>query len=334
MDKPFFSILIPAFNQVGLMDKCIASLEKQSFEDFEVIIVDDGSTDATNEMLQKMCSTDKYTILRHEVNKSLLVARHTAMKNAKGEYILFLDSDDYYTDDALECLHEYLAKNPVDIVRFGYQEMPKGVEKLPVVTSKSDMEALMDADITPTIWKNCYSKRVIEKVLSRFEPFYCNMSEDVFYSTLLFSCAKSFGVFDKVLYNYELGNGMSTSEDHSNHNYDKFLKVFESVNNACSHMLEYVIKYAPEYEMQAKKKIRAAHKFILMNYCFKETDMCKIVDYLQVYRRPEYRDVYEAGCRLLLPGCLRYAMGLDDDKMEMTRVEYLTVEQWLAQWYE
>ncbi len=334
MSKPFFSILIPAFNQVGLMDNCIASLKNQSFEDFEVIIVDDGSTDATYEMLRKMCNTDQYTILRHEVNKSLLVARHTAMKEAKGKYILFLDSDDYYMDDALESLHDFIEKNPVDIVRFGYQEVPEEVEKPPVVTSKNDMAALMDADITPTIWKNCYSERVITKALSRFEPFYCNMSEDVFYSTVLFSCAESFGVLDKVLYNYELGTGMSTSYDHTNHNYDKFMKVFDSVNNACMHMIEYVIKYAPEYEKQARKKIKSAHKFILMNYCFKETDICKIVDYLQVYRRPEYREVYEDGCRLLFPACVRQTLGLTDDKMEKTGLEYMTVEQWLAQWYE
>ena len=124
--RPFFSILVPVYNQVGKMDECIASLRAQTFPDFEAIFVDDGSTDASWPMLQGFVEQDeRMSAVQHGENRSLLAARYTGMSHAKGEYILFLDSDDYLSDDALECLRNKLAAEPVDILRFGYRTEPQ-----------------------------------------------------------------------------------------------------------------------------------------------------------------------------------------------------------------
>ena len=100
---PFFSILVPVFNMESRMDDCIASIKAQTFTDYEVILVDDGSKDGSYEMLLGFAKEDsRYSAFRHEGNRSLLCARYTGMANARGRYILFLDSDDTIVPDTLE----------------------------------------------------------------------------------------------------------------------------------------------------------------------------------------------------------------------------------------
>ena len=103
----FFSVLIPVYNQVGKMQECIDSLNAQSFTDLEIIMVDDGSTDDSYQMLLSFAGKDpRIKVFRHEKNSSLVGARYTGMQHASGEYVFFLDSDDSITADAFEILNK------------------------------------------------------------------------------------------------------------------------------------------------------------------------------------------------------------------------------------
>jgi len=106
----FFSIVIPTYNRAHLIETTVKSLLSQSFGDFEIIIIDDGSADNTEEIIQQLHS-EKIVYYKIE-NKGVAHARNLGIQKAKGKYIGFLDSDDKVKPNHLQTAYEYLSKNP------------------------------------------------------------------------------------------------------------------------------------------------------------------------------------------------------------------------------
>ncbi|MBI9067998.1 MAG: glycosyltransferase family 2 protein [Salinivirgaceae bacterium] len=104
MSKPFFSIIIPAFNRAYILTQTIESVLLQTFNDFELIVVDDGSTDNTKEVVQNILDSRLTYIYQHNAERS--VARNNGIRNSKGKYICFLDSDDWYENNHLQTLFD------------------------------------------------------------------------------------------------------------------------------------------------------------------------------------------------------------------------------------
>src|SRR4051812_14236148 len=92
--NPFFSVIIPAYNAANTIRKTLESLQKQTFKDFEILVVDDGSTDNTKEIVEQH-STVKYI---YQNNAGPGKARNNGSKHASGEYLIFLDADDIIFD--------------------------------------------------------------------------------------------------------------------------------------------------------------------------------------------------------------------------------------------
>ena len=105
---PFFSIIIPTYNRSSIICRNILSLTKQSFQNFEIIVIDDGSTDDTEErvkILQKSIANLSYY---YQSNAERSAARNNGIKKAKGEFIICLDSDDYFDNNHLQVLYNYI----------------------------------------------------------------------------------------------------------------------------------------------------------------------------------------------------------------------------------
>lgn len=105
---PFFSIILPTYNRAHFLPKAIESVLKQTFEDWELIIVDDGSTDNTKEVVAKY--QDSRIRYIYQKNQERSAARNNGIDQAQGEYICFLDSDDYYLPERLQKLFEIIIK--------------------------------------------------------------------------------------------------------------------------------------------------------------------------------------------------------------------------------
>jgi glycosyltransferase involved in cell wall biosynthesis len=103
-NSPFFSIVVPTYNRAHLLLKTIDSIIKQSFEDWELVIVDDGSTDNTKELVQSY--NDNRIKYIWQENQERSAARNNGISNSKGLYICFLDSDDYFLEDRLDVLYK------------------------------------------------------------------------------------------------------------------------------------------------------------------------------------------------------------------------------------
>jgi glycosyltransferase involved in cell wall biosynthesis len=98
---PLVSVVIPAFNAVGVIEQTLQSVQAQTFENFEVIIVDDGSTDNTAAIVQRFCSMDPRFVLMTQPHSGVSVARNMAIAHAHGEFIAFLDADDVWLPEKL-----------------------------------------------------------------------------------------------------------------------------------------------------------------------------------------------------------------------------------------
>lgn len=112
MDKPLISVIIPAYNVSPYIKKCIDSVLGQEFHDFEVLLVDDGSTDNTGELCDQLASEDQRIKAYHKTNGGLSDARNYGIDRASGEYLTFIDSDDYITPDYLSYLKYLIDKIP------------------------------------------------------------------------------------------------------------------------------------------------------------------------------------------------------------------------------
>ncbi len=145
MKKPKFSIIVPVYNTEKYLKRCLDSIKSQTFKDYEVIIVNDGSTDNSSNIISKYT----YKVINQE-NQGLSMARNNGVKYASGEYLIFLDSDDYIEKDLLKEINNSLSNSP-DLVRYqikevfdnkddiNYEEVPfdnkNGIEAFKLITN-------------------------------------------------------------------------------------------------------------------------------------------------------------------------------------------------------
>lgn len=116
-----YSFIIPVYNVQKYLNQCVESVLSQTYQNFEIILVDDGSTDGSGKMCDDFSHTVKCISVIHQKNSGASVARNNGINHAKGQYIIFLDSDDYWRlNDGLEKI-DLLMKNDTDIVYFASQ---------------------------------------------------------------------------------------------------------------------------------------------------------------------------------------------------------------------
>ncbi len=169
------SVIIPVYNTELYLKECLESVINQSLKEIEIICINDGSTDGSFKILKEYSKLDSRIILINQENRGLSEARNNGIKIAKGEYIHFLDSDDfYYKNDALEKLYKKISKNNVDILFFDIVNFYEKTKKI----------------------KNCQSNSLKEKTIYSGENILKNylVKEKVSSS----SCYK---IFKKKLFN-------------------------------------------------------------------------------------------------------------------------------------
>jgi len=131
---PLISVVIPAYNAGQFLDETLESVLSQTYENWECIIVNDGSTDNTESVVKKWCEKDSRFRLTNKENGGLSSARNWGIKESKAEYIAFLDADDILTSDSLEVRINVLIEQNVDLVATKLQHF---TDKLPKVSKNN-----------------------------------------------------------------------------------------------------------------------------------------------------------------------------------------------------
>ena len=119
----FISIIIPIYNIEKYVEQCVNSVLEQSYKKFEVLLIDDGSKDKSGEICDILCGLDDRVRVIHKKNGGLSSARNEGIINSKGDYIIFMDGDDYWDDsDFLHDIVNGLNKSNADLINFGFRK--------------------------------------------------------------------------------------------------------------------------------------------------------------------------------------------------------------------
>ena len=196
-----FSIIIPAYNVADYLENCVESILKQTYDNYEVIIVNDGSTDETGKIADDLSLQFKQINVIHQSNGGASKARNTGMKEVVGDYILFLDGDDFWSDIYfLDQVASELNKQLVDVVIFGYSYYyDNEIKEIPVSRLNVLIEATNFGLFNGPNWNKCISKELINKELSFPEDL---VSEDSLYCSSIMKMMESFSVINSTQYMY------------------------------------------------------------------------------------------------------------------------------------
>lgn len=191
--KKRFSIIVPAYNVEKYIEEAIKSVLAQEFEDYELILIDDCSTDNTKNILEKYKSKTTKVYSTTKNTGTAAGPRNVGLKHARGEYIIFLDGDDkLYNSKVLGKIDKLIAEETYDVVYLGYQDIGNA-DKLRVSNNaNSTKEARIICDITFSVSSRCWNREFIEKNNMRFK-------ESMYYEDELF-CMKANILVEKTTY--------------------------------------------------------------------------------------------------------------------------------------
>ena len=128
---PLVSIIVPVYNIMEYLPRCVESLRNQTYETIEILLVDDGSTDGTGALCDRLAAEDSRIRVFHKENGGSSSARNLGIAQAKGEYLGFVDSDDYVEPDMYERLYYAVEQNGLPIAQTGRDEIDKDGNILP-----------------------------------------------------------------------------------------------------------------------------------------------------------------------------------------------------------
>jgi glycosyltransferase involved in cell wall biosynthesis len=225
----FFSIIIPAYNVEKYIGRAISSVLNQGFQDFEIIIVNDGSFDKTADAIDEYAKTKKNIyVVNHLQNDSLHIARMDGVAASKGQYVVFLDGDDYFTDNAFDILYNEIKQNPgYDFYEFGYIRQPSHDVVFPSFTGEDRFSAYFsrDQNLAPTMWNKAYNADLLKKAFDIMEKTYINYVEDTYESVVIAFYAKKIFQIKKNITNYRIDTGISNTY----RDYDKTIVFMQSI---------------------------------------------------------------------------------------------------------
>ena len=201
------SVCIPVYNCHDYIGRCLDSIVNQTYRELEIIIVDDGSNDGTELICNEYAEKDDRIHVFHQANSGVSVARNVAISNCHGDWIAFVDSDDYLENNAFEILMDKVNCHSADILMYKYQSITKGKIKqymddsdIPFgrITREEALTLLSTSAIGNYLWNKLFRKWLFDGVVFPVGEIF----EDVAVLYTVFEKTDSFYRIDNVLYNY------------------------------------------------------------------------------------------------------------------------------------
>ena len=216
--KDLISIIVPVYNTDSYLDRCFSAIAGQTYENFEALIIDDGSTDGSSSICDDWANKDSRFRVIHQKNAGQAAARNAGIDASKGDFIAFADSDDYIAADYLQKLYDALVANEADISMCGYYEYHKdetyklGPDFVRTIDRVEALELLIKDDVFKSFpWGRLFRKELFDGV--RF-PVGRNY-EDLAINYRLFDKASHVTTITDPLYNYEIREGSMSYNDAS-----------------------------------------------------------------------------------------------------------------------
>lgn len=276
-NNPAISIIVPAYNSGKHLGELLDSILRQSFEDWELIIADDGSSDNTGDIADRYASTDNRIKVIHLANKGVSSARNTCIDSANGQYLFFADADDLLSKDCLKELIDHASDN-ADIIQssfsFLYENGKTENDPNPVNNTYSSSEQIMEAfmngptgNIRVSVWAKLFRREAFSDVRFANDLRVC---EDALYVYECCRKAKKVVCFGAPLYLYRQHEG-SVMDSHLPDTYKDYFKLFDRLKK----------DFGNDKKLYRKTARRKAETALWLMRLFKDKDNKKELWYLR-----------------------------------------------------
>ncbi len=322
-----YSILVPVYNVEQYLSKCLDSIVNQEFksEDFEVILVDDGSSDSSGQICDSYSDRYGNVTVVHQDNKGLLMARYAGVINSVGQYLVFIDSDDYIDGSFLSVIDKHIDSLSPDFMVYGYiEERDTKSRRCPVtdreyeVIGKTDfIDRFVRTDGLNSIWNKVVRADILRENAEEVYGFPTNIGEDKIQTAFLIKYSERIAFLGDCPYHYVLRD--SSIAHHKSENdiskmisvYDRVRTILEDVINSenmseekqketmrlydrvsLSGILDHVYKYDKRDDLTAATKSMSLERIKVDNSEFFAGKRHLISD-LKLYNRVRYRLLME-----------------------------------------
>lgn len=240
------SVIIPAYNAEGTIERCINSING---ENVEIIVVIDGSEDNTSEICEKLSNGNKMIKVIEQSNTGPYGARKKGIENAQGEYLMFLDADDYFAENTISRVKEVINKyNKPDLIRFRYEKVPDGYEQYRYMQEdeKEILKPNFATEIYPmflngymlnSMWTNCVKRKIIQDIEIAEKDI--KYGEDLLLNLEIFTKVNNVVFINDILYKYVyVANSLTNSRT-----IEKLLENLEDAIEVYSLLHTYLVRW-------------------------------------------------------------------------------------------
>ena len=262
-----FSIIIPAYNAEDSLRDTLRSVCNQTFSDYEIILVNDGSTDGTERLCEQFCAANKNARYVNQINKGVYEARRAGVRQSIGEYLLFVDADDFLRADALALLAIKIDAFHPDLICFRYTRHPD-----------YSSDPFLSSPLPPSLYSNdsllqvkkclaqgrlnsvCFKaikRKCIQKDLDSKQVQRIDFAEDLLQMISIIEETESLLQIDDILYHYNVQNDQSAT-----HNYRE--KQLDDLTYVTSILIQKAASWDKQIEEDALRMRTAQYLFLLL----------------------------------------------------------------------
>ena len=311
MQKIDLSIIIPAYNCEKYIEKCIKSIIEQKSDLVEIIIINDGSTDKTQQICKNFAQKHNNIKLINQQNRGVSYSRNIGIQNSNGKYVMFVDADDYLVENSVEAVLKLLTED-VDVLRCSYVVNSKKEEIF--TETIFDIYKFFQKTNQNVVWGQVIKRELLNDIKFNENLIY---GEDELFNCQLYNKCKSIKYIDTVLYNYRQ-NVDSVSRDYKNYKVkskiENLIYVFNEImsqyeDNDLIKLIEnkFVGEIVPQIMMLtfdkavSKKEVLKQFEEILNNDLLKkifedlepkELTMCRYKTAYKFMKNKEYSKLY------------------------------------------
>lgn len=232
--KPMISVIVPVYQVQEYLEPCLDSIVNQTYQNLEIILIDDGSTDNSGKICDKYAGNDARIKVIHKKNGGISSARNAGLKIAEGELIGFVDSDDWIDPDMFSYLQSVLAENSADIVTCAAapESLPDKQNTVTVLDMESAMSSLLDGGkVDNSVWNKLYTRNVWDGV---FFPEGMILED----AATIYKCilkAKRIVVTEYPCYHYRIRQGSILHTAFTKKNFDGVKASKSRLDDICIH---------------------------------------------------------------------------------------------------
>lgn len=233
---PFLSIIIPVFNQADLIGRCVKSIQNQSFTNFEILVIDDGSTDASDSIINRIVVNDNRVHYVRKNHQGVSSARNWGIEIAQGKYLMFIDADDEVENNYLKNIVNKAISSEADILIWGIKHCGtdgRTIDWNPELNGLFNRKSFLEAfpaeqygqheGLYGFVSNKLVKKDILQSVGLRFDTALSLMEDYSFFLDCYAHCS-SFYCFSETGYHY-IQNGADKSQRHKDGSYEQLITV-------------------------------------------------------------------------------------------------------------